>query len=238
MKIHLISYNEESILNNGFVRFVNAFILCSTFALQIINERREEDVFKLSIAAYIAVLVGTVIVTAICRDIIIKHTTFYEWDYTERKKKTRFLSNYNAICIFLSGALCLSIGVAIKWLTCEEFQNIPFLKYGSLFPPLLFIFNLLNIPSLYNLSNDLRIEYKIQNKPDNWQEEGEETSDKDMIREIYKQDFGIDQWYYFKLSKIHTTWQKSHISHLQIPSICVQKQQVKWKTTENHQLTM
>ena len=195
MKVIWLSYNQDSILNNGFSRLINTILIIVLLCIHLLNENEDAkyaEVNNLSISNCIIIIACTSIISLLCTTKVINDTTFYEWDYTERKKKGRFLTLYNLICIAISGLLCLSKFVAFKWYTSVEFQNIPLLKYGSLFPPFFFLFNLMNIPSLYCLSEFLKIEYKIQKKPDNWQEDGEEITDKDKIREIIKNDWGID----------------------------------------------
>ena len=64
------------------------------------------------------------------------------------------------------------------------------------FPVLLLSFNLCNIVSLFYplFENDLKIAYKIQKKPQNWQEKGKEIKDEDEVKEIMRRDFGIDSY--------------------------------------------
>ena len=62
-----------------------------------------------------------------------------------------------------------------------------------LFPIVFFAFNLCNIISLYYpvFKSDLTLGYKIQKKPDNWQDRGREIKNEDEIKEIMHRDFEI-----------------------------------------------
>ncbi|MBR4783315.1 MAG: hypothetical protein IK023_05440, partial [Bacteroidaceae bacterium] len=61
------------------------------------------------------------------------------------------------------------------------------------FPPVLFIFNICNIVSLFYplFANDISMPYKIQKKPDNWQDAGQEMYQTSSFEQQLHDDFLI-----------------------------------------------
>jgi hypothetical protein len=189
MKISWFYYKENSILNNGFVRGLN-YALLGILAIGPFLNQEFKGIF-LSYYNLIARIIITPIITGFCVDIVEKNTTFYEWDYTERKKKKRFLSAYAGLCSTISACLILSLCIAYKALFKE---GMPIgLRIIELLPPFYFAFNIVNIPVLFHstFQDDLKQSYKIQKKPENWQDDGKEIRPEDEIEEIMKRDWGI-----------------------------------------------
>ena len=120
----------------------------------------------------------------------IEKTTFCEWDYTERKKRNRFILGYAFIANALSVMLLFS--VAVVYICIKDGCGISSAVLLS-FPVVFFAFNLLNIVSLFYplFEKDLTIGYKMQKRPENWQESGREINNDDEINEIMRRDFGI-----------------------------------------------
>lgn len=189
MKIAWFYYKEDSILDNGFVRWLN-YAMLGILAVGPFLNQEFKGVF-LTYYNLIAIIVISPIITGFCVDAVEKNTTFYEWDYTERKKKKRFLGAYTGLCSTLSVCLILSICIAYNALLNEEIPIV--LKILEMLPPFIFAFNLVNIPILFHslFEDDLKQSYKIQKRPENWQDEGKEIRPEDEIDEIMRRDWGI-----------------------------------------------
>ena len=183
----LFVYNEHSILNNSFTRTIN----CLAIGLIIIIGFSNSAKISLSYGMLITICISTALVSSMVIHKVIKATEFYEWDYTERQKKFRFTITYTMVCVCISSLLSTSITIAytaIKEANMSIGEIIVFL-----IPVVFFVFNLCNIISLYYplFSDDLTLGYKIQKKPDNWQDNGREIKNEDEIDEIIHRDFGI-----------------------------------------------
>ena len=189
-----ITYKEDSILNNSFVRRVNfvLMILCTFLVFGMIEETR------IPIWLIVILVLGGVFLCGICIDKALTNTTFYEWDYTERKKKHRFTISYVIMCMLLCSILCISIANAYSFLVCPKegwkIEGIIFASFLSFAPVLLLITNILNIISLYYpvFEDDITMAYKIQKKPDNWQDDGMEIKNDDEVKELFYRDFGVN----------------------------------------------
>ena len=77
------SYNEKSFLQNGFIRKSNYIILGIILLLGIDNSTS----FPLSCGMAILMAFSVSILSSIITYKVISDIEFYEWDYTERKKK-------------------------------------------------------------------------------------------------------------------------------------------------------
>ena len=182
----LLSFKEDSILNNGFARGLNLVVwgvlLSICFAI--------EDAISFPVWGYFVVAFVTGIATSICLEKVLKNTTFFEWDYTERKKKSSFIVLYTTICSALWVFISADAFLVYKALV----SNISWLfKFVPIILIVFFVFNLLNICSLfYPIFEDyLKPAYKIQKKPDNWQENGPEINDEDEVHDIMRRDFRV-----------------------------------------------
>lgn len=168
----LFSFKENSILNNGFARGVNLIVWVLVFIICITNE----GVVKFPAWGVFAIAIVTGIATPICLEKVVEKTTFFEWDYTERKKKFRFITMYVMICsalwVFISVDAFLIYGAFI----CDSHW---FIKLMPIILVVFFIFNLLNICSLFYpvFEYSLKPANKFQKKPKNWQEDGPEIND-------------------------------------------------------------
>lgn len=176
-------------MDKSLVRGVNYTLLGLLAIGPLLNQ--EFKGVLLSFFNLVAIIIGSAIITEFCFNKVEKNTTFYEWDYTERKKKSRFLHTYIVICIILSTCLMLSLCIAYNTMFDED---IPIgLKILEFLPILIFSFNLVNIPTLFysSFDGDLTKSYKIQKRPDNWQDDGREIKPEDEIEEIMRRDWGI-----------------------------------------------
>lgn len=185
MKLFL--YNKKSFLNNSIVRIFNYIIL----GIVLVGGISNATSFSLSFGMAVLISFSVSILSSLITYKVVSDTEFYEWDYTERKKKIRFAFTYMLICVFICSLFAFSIVVAY-WAISEN--NMSLLGEAIfIFPIVFFAFNLCNIISLYYplFENDLTLGYKIQKKPDNWQDRGREIKNEDEIKEIMHRDFGI-----------------------------------------------
>lgn len=189
MQIAWFYYKEDSILDKSLVRGVNYTLLVLLAIGPLLNQE-----FKGIILSYfnlLVIIVGAAIITGFCVNKVESNTTFYEWDYTERKKKSRFLRTYLEICCMFS--LCLMLSLCMAYNTMFD-DRIPIgLKIIVFLPIMIISFNLVNIPTLFYsaFEKDLKQAYKIQKRPDNWQDDGREIKPDDEIEEIMRRDWGI-----------------------------------------------
>lgn len=165
----LFSFKEK--LNNGFARGINIVVWVIVF----ITSLASGDI-KIPFWWFFVASIVTGIATPFCLEKTVEETTFCEWDYTERKKKFRFITMYVMIC----SALWVFISVD-AFLIYKVFIN-EFHWFIKLIPIILFfffVFNLLNICSLFYplFEYSLKPAHKLQNKPKNWQEDGPEIND-------------------------------------------------------------
>lgn len=184
----LIVFNEKSILNNAIVRGINYFVLFILLLCGIGNASR----FKTGWWICVIVPIISSIISSCILNAILKSTEFFEWDYTERKKKMRFTIKCSFLCGLLSSLFVFSITMAYIVISSSDLMLIGQVLF--IVPILYFAFNLMNIVSLYYplFEEDLTMGYKLQKKPKNWQDNGEEIKNEDEIREIMHRDFGID----------------------------------------------
>ena len=183
----LFAYKENSILNNGFVRGLNYVVWVLIFILAVTGEGS----FSMPIWSPFAIALFSGIGTTYCLERVLKKTTFFEWDYTERKKKERFITCYVLICAALCSFISIDAILIYKALTSHELHW--FLRAVPFMLLFFFLFNVLNIVSLFYplFENDIKPAYKIQKKPENWKEDGPEINDDDEIMDIMRRDFGV-----------------------------------------------
>ncbi len=197
-QIHL-SYNEDSFLSKSYIKGINYVILIILLFLFFSSILVYDDISTLKALryTYLSTLMG-VIVGCIISNKIIKDTEFFEWDFTERKKKQRFTVMLYLICITLSITSFITLGIATL-----EMNHISMKFYLEFTPsfiiviriitPIYLFFNSLFCVSLFHsiFKAELLPAYKIQSKPQNWIDEGVEIKDEDEIKEIMNRDFNI-----------------------------------------------
>ena len=104
----------------------------------------------------------------------------------------RFTIKCSFLCGLLSSLFVFSITMA--YIAISSF-DLRLIGQALFIVPILYLaFNLMNIVSLYYplFEEDLTMGYKLQKKPKNWQDNGEEIKNEDEIREIMNRDFGVD----------------------------------------------
>lgn len=185
--MNLFEFNDKSILNTDVARFVNRIVLGIIGLGGIANEAEFE--FKLR-SMILLILAGSILsVYATYR--VVQKIDFFEWDYTERKKKSRFITKYLLICCVLSSLFMLSVYILYLIMSNDDMSTTGILLFSL--PSIILGFNILNIVSLFYpfFKEELTLAYKMQKKPENWQNEGKEIKNEDEIREIMYRDFGI-----------------------------------------------
>lgn len=182
----LFVFNDKSILNNGVARTFNSVSLGIVIFIGI-TDNVEYDIKMRSL---IILIIISSVLTAYASWKVIKNTDFFEWDYTERKKKSRFATTYLLVCSILCSLFVLSGYMAYLFML----HDMPIAgKMLGIIPTLILGFNVLNIVSLFYplFEEDLTLGYKVQKKPDNWIDEGMEIKNEDEAKEIMHRDFGI-----------------------------------------------
>lgn len=177
---------SESFLNNSFIRFIIGLFIVM-FILYVLSS----DYYLLSWLIVPAILVG-IIIFSISFSKVMQHVEFFEWDYTERKKKARFIQKYIFLNSFFS--VMFSFGLAFLATSIFLMENVKPIEYFLFSAPcVVFLLNIFKTVSLWYplFENDLTIEYKIQKKPQNWIDSGKEIKPEDEAREILERDFGI-----------------------------------------------
>ena len=184
----LFIFNENSKLNSGIARIINAICLVALVFLGLASD----GLFEFNFWWCILIPLISSSICAYITSRVYLNTEFFEWDYTERQKKRRFIITYVFICNILSNMFIFSIIIAYYAIISLEVSIAGIILFT--FPVLLLAFNLCNVISLFYplFENDLKIAYKIQKKPQNWQEKGKEIKDEDEVKEIMRRDFGID----------------------------------------------
>lgn len=183
----LFVYRERSILHNKVIRIINAICLFSLLVLAFSNE----SILELPWMSSIIVPITSSTLCAYATYKVLSFTDFFDWDYTERQKKKRFTIKYILICETLSSMLIFSACIAYYAISSTKMSIYVYIFF--IVPILLLIFNLCNIVSLFYpiFEDDLTLGYKIQKKPDNWQDDGKEIKNEDEIEEIMHRDFRI-----------------------------------------------
>ena len=194
-----IGYNEDSFINSSFVRVVNYFLLAITVLLLIKNIDTVFDTDNKSVYEnynitkfFIEIIVTSFISTSMAKRAI-KDTEFFEWDYTERKKKLYFCTTYSNINIIFTGLFVHTIAYIIY--NYKLWSISPIFLLLVIFFALYFLFNMFNIVSLYFFifKDCLTQAYKIQKKPENWQndENGVLIPNEEPFEERIHREFGL-----------------------------------------------
>lgn len=177
---------SESILNNGFIRGLDGLLLILCGTLEFCSESE----FYLKLKLIIPCVIVSAILVTFNYDRVQKNVEFFEWDYTERKKRESFLISY----LFINGffSILVTFCAAMSFTFIYYVHNYTIFAI-SLLPLVLILFNMIFTVSIwYNaFEKDLTLSYKIQKKPDNWQESGREIKPSDEYDEIMRRDFRI-----------------------------------------------
>lgn len=183
----LFTFNENSVLNNGFSRTINAVCL---FALLACGFAMDNDMV-VSPKIFLLIPFATSVLSVFITYHAYIKTDFYEWDYTERQKKKRFVFTYFFVCGILSAMFVYS--VIIEYFIITKTDGMIVVKWLGAIPIVLFVFNLCNIPSLFRplFMDDLTVCGKIQDKPKNWKDDGPEMNEYEAAKDILHRDFNI-----------------------------------------------
>ena len=145
------------------------------------------------------IILGTIITNLNFRSAI-KKIQFLEWDFTERKKKERFIKNYIILNIFFSILTSFSVFFLFIYTWNEsnsfssftDFDWLSFVMY--LIPILVFSINCAFTIKIHyedTFKDDLTMSYKIQKKPTDWIEDGTEAENEPDVLERIKKDYEI-----------------------------------------------
>ena len=205
LKTSFWSPNSKSILCNPFVRWSNYILLILVgfvnfvFILSFI-EINFQDIHSYALSIPIIIGVGMGVSSWILSKRI-KNTEFFLWDYTERKKRDRYLFDSFFICGFLSliSVLIVITNLIMVWYSIK-YQADYFINSNHVLVIvvnsvsfILFIINPIKYVELYYpiFEDNLAKAYKIQKKPDHWIDSGKEITRQDEIDEMFYRDFGI-----------------------------------------------
>ncbi len=193
-------YHENSFLTRGWIRTTNYILV---IILTISTPSIEPFLFKTNIIEFlwwilISVIIGSLLAIYLTEKNL-KHTEFFEWDYTERKKKVRFILTVMFFATFFSVLSIISFAILKIEASINGIEGyldttpviIILIRIAT---PIIFMFNSVKCVDLfyYFFESDLNPAYKIQVKPKNWITDGEEIKDENEIKEIIKRDWGID----------------------------------------------
>lgn len=205
LKTSFWSPNSKSILCNPFVRWSNYILLILVgfvnfvFILSFI-EINSQDIHSYALSIPIIIGVGMGVSSWILSKRI-KNTEFFLWDYTERKKRDRYLFDSFFVCGFLSliSVFIISANLMMGWYSIKYYADY-FINWNPVFVIvvnsvsfILFIINPIKYVELYYpiFEDNLAKAYKIQKKPDHWIDSGKEITRQDEIDEMFYRDFGI-----------------------------------------------
>ena len=205
LKTSFWSPNSKSILCNPFVRWSNYILLILVgfvnfvFILSFI-EINFQDIHSYALSIPIIIGVGMGVSSWILSKRI-KNTEFFLWDYTERKKRDRYLFDSFFVCGFLSliSVFIISANLMMGWYSIKYYADY-FINWNPVFvivvnsvTSILFIINPIKYVELYYpiFENEIEKAYKIQKRPDHWIDSGKEITRQDEIDEMFYRDFGI-----------------------------------------------
>jgi len=97
------AFNENSIFNTSIARGINVILLIICIFLIIGNEA----VFSFNWRELFFIFTISLIISVSFTFTIVNNTTFFEWNYNERKKKLDFSIIYMMVCSFFSFITCL-----------------------------------------------------------------------------------------------------------------------------------
>ncbi len=178
----LFIYNEDSWLDSEIIRTLNGIawpiligILCSDFHLK-----------SFSGCEIVFTCIAIAIVTTAIWGYAMKRTVFFEWDARERQKKECFAVFYLFICITEVSLGSFAVLNMIHF--CKEANVTNWEAYALFSLPILFVlFNLVNIPTLFEpLFDDSLSRGSIGKKPDGWDKEREELNIMDILNRDFR----------------------------------------------------
>lgn len=191
---NIFTYNENSLLNNEVVRVVNYIILLlSIFMLHVFITNSSIGYKDISLNIIIGIISITIIIPTIT-NLKLNSVDFFEWDYTERKKRGRISNGLIVLSTIFSSTFVLSIILIVGDPLIFVYGKFNlFLTISHLIIPFSMLVNLIKSYELHHFifEDDLKQAYKIQRKPEWWIEEGKEINPDDEIKEIMQRDFGV-----------------------------------------------
>ena len=188
-------YDEDALSSSSFVIGANRVLL---FIILIGVVSGSNSTYT-SVACFGSSIVAGLLFGSWVAKKVLRNTEFFEWDYTERKKKIRFTSTLFIVSAFFSilffSFIFSSIGSVYKSGFSYFSENgVVLYEIIKLTSSALFLYNSLQVVNLHRalFGEDLEPGYKIQKKPDNWISEGDEIKNEDEIKDIIRRDFGIN----------------------------------------------
>lgn len=160
-----LSFNEDSILNTSIARGINAVLLIFCSILTVGNEA----VFSFNWRELFFIIIISLFISISLTFSIVNNTTFFEWDYYERKKKNDFSIIYMTVSSFFSFIICLyTYTIYFKIFDDCNILTIVILSI----PIFIILINLLCITELcYPIfKNCLSISY-VEEPPANWRQD-------------------------------------------------------------------
>jgi len=191
---NLFTYNEFSILNKRFIRTLNYILLCICilFMYPLIDN---PDLIVSSLPGFIFIgIFALSIINSIIVYLKLNSIEFFEWDYTERKKKGRVSGALILITTIFSSFLILSSILFINKTYIYIYGKFNLLcTVVNFITPLLMLVNLIKSFELHYFlfEDNLKTAYKIQKKPEGWISDGVEVNPNNEIKEIMFRDFGV-----------------------------------------------
>jgi len=191
---NLFTYNEFSILNKRFIRTLNYILLCICilFMYPLIDN---PDLIVSSLPGFIFIgIFALSIINSIIVYLKLNSIEFFEWDYTERKKKGRVSGALILITTIFSSFLILSSILLINKTYIYIYGKFNLLcTVVNFITPLLMLVNLIKSFELHYFlfEDNLKTAYKIQKKPEGWISDGVEVNPNNEIKEIMFRDFGV-----------------------------------------------
>lgn len=187
-----LEFNENSFVNNSCIRGINyAFIIVYSYmmlGLLMSGFNIETHPTPVGLEVVVAAAISSLLIGK-----VIRNTTFYEWDFTERKKRTRFIVKYVSLNFIFTFLFVHELAFAIynfDYIT----SDVIFIMLEILLL-LWFGFNACNIISLYYtlFKKELTPAYKIQKKPEHWQDDdnGVELPQEEPSEERFRREFGL-----------------------------------------------
>ena len=210
MKTSFWTPNRKSIMCYPFVRWTNYIFLIiggylnSIIIFEYVDMNLQDTKLINPANFFFIILIGIGVGMGVAHWIIsnrVKNTDFFLWDYTERKKRDRYLFYSFFVCGFLSliSVFIISANLMMGWYSIKYYADY-FINWNPVFvivvnsvTSILFIINPIKYVELYYpiFENEIEKAYKIQKKPDRWIDSGKEISSQDEIDEMFYRDFGI-----------------------------------------------
>lgn len=157
-------YDENSLLDIDFVRYLNYLVLILLVVISFSADIKSEvPLYFSSIRPFIVLILSVYSIKKTLNKI-----EFFEWDYTERQKRNRYIYHYAILCIFFSGLMVENLSFVLASVKEEWFKIEGLLVY--LLPFWVFLINWLNIPTLHYwiFEKDIHQNTILQKKPKWW----------------------------------------------------------------------